>query len=121
MIADYFPPERRGFAMAIYACGASIGGGLGVLLGGLVVQWAMDTRPCLPLLCDVAPWQIVFVVVALPGLPVAAPFALTVREPPHRYDPRECKPPPTMAEVQCSVRITDREIGIESWRGRGCK
>src|SRR3546814_6660692 len=61
MIADYFPPERRGFAMAIYACGASIGGGLAVLLGGLVVQWAMDTRPCLPLMCDVAPWPIVFV------------------------------------------------------------
>src|SRR3546814_15351689 len=45
MIADYFPPERRGFAHAIYSCGASVGGGVGVLLGGRVGQWAWDTRP----------------------------------------------------------------------------
>src|SRR3546814_10206416 len=108
MIADYFPPERRGFAMAIYACGASIGGGLAVLLGGLVVQWAMDTRPCLPLMCDVAPWQIVFVVVGLPGLLVAALFALTVREPPRRYAPSESEQPPSFAAVRDYVRRNAR-------------
>src|SRR3546814_20681707 len=97
MIADYFPPERRGFAIAIYACGASIGGGLAVLLGGLVVQWAMDTRPCLPLMCDVAPWQIVFVAVGLPGSRVVALFALTVRDPPPPYPPHAHPQPPAFA------------------------
>ena len=99
MIADYFPPARRGGAMAIYACGASMGGGLAVLAGGMVVQWAIDSRPCLPLMCDAAPWQIVFVVVGLPGLLVAALFALTVREPERRYAPHETPEAPGYGEV----------------------
>ena len=45
MIADYFPRERRGIGMSIFACGASVGGGLAILAGGLVVQWALATRP----------------------------------------------------------------------------
>lgn len=104
MIADYFPPERRGVGMAIYACGASIGGGLAILLGGMVVQWAMTTKPCLPLMCDAAPWQVVFVVVGLPGLLVAALFALTVREPARRYAASESAVPPTYREIWGHVR-----------------
>src|SRR3546814_15676937 len=68
----------------------------------------MDTRPCLPLMCDVAPWQIVFVVVGLPGLLVAALFALTVREPPRRYAPSESEQPPSFAEVRDYVRRNAR-------------
>lgn len=108
MIADYFPPERRGVGMAIYACGASVGGGLAILLGGLVVQWAMDTRPCLPLMCDAAPWQVVFVIVGLPGLLVAALFALTVREPARRYSPGDAQQVPTYAEIGQYLRTNAR-------------
>lgn len=108
MIADYFPTERRGVAMAIYACGASMGGGLAILLGGLVVQWAMDTRPCLPLMCGAEPWQIVFVVIGLPGVLVALLFALTVREPPRRYAPSEAEHPPTYGEIWQHLRRNAR-------------
>lgn len=104
IIADYFPPERRGVGMAIFACGASIGGGLAILLGGMVVQWAMATKPCLPLMCGAAPWQVVFVVVGLPGLLVAALFALTVREPPRRYSATESELPPTFADIWQHLR-----------------
>lgn len=109
MIADYFPAERRGLAMAIYACGASMGGGLAILLGGMVVQWAMDTRPCLPLMCGASPWQIVFVVIGLPGVLVALLFALTVREPSRRFAPSESESPPTYSEIwkylRCNARV----------------
>lgn len=108
MIADYFPPERRGVGMAIYACGASIGGGLAILIGGLVVQWAMDMRPCLPLMCEAAPWQVVFVIVGLPGLLVAALFALTVREPARRYAPGDAQTVPSYGEIGRYLRSNAR-------------
>lgn len=81
MIADYFPAGRRGVATAIFACGASLGGGLAILAGGRVVQWALATRPQLPFMHGAAAWQTAFVVIGLPGLLVALLIALTVREP----------------------------------------
>lgn len=81
LIPDLFPPQRRGLAMAIFACGASLGGGLAILAGGRVVQWALATHLRMPFMADAAAWQVVFVLVGLPGLVVAALIALTVREP----------------------------------------
>src|SRR5690606_23745364 len=81
MIADYFRPSRRGIATAIFACGATVGGGLAIMLGGQLVDWVYATGATLPLMPDAAPWQIVFVVIGLPGLLVALLIALTVREP----------------------------------------
>ncbi|UZK67273.1 spinster family MFS transporter [Sphingomonas sp. M1-B02] len=99
MIPDYFPPHRRGLATAIFACGASIGGGVAILAGGIVVQRAMETRPTLPGLDSIAPWQFVFVAVGLPGLLVALLFWLTVREPARRFTPLETGEAPKMCEV----------------------
>jgi hypothetical protein len=45
-IPDSFPPQRRAFAMAIFASGSTIGGGLGVYLGSLLLDWAARTRRC---------------------------------------------------------------------------
>lgn len=81
MIADLFPPARRGVATAIYASGASLGGGFAILVAGQVIEWVMATRPVLPLLEGAAPWRTVFVLIGLPGLLVALLIALTVREP----------------------------------------
>ncbi len=68
LIADYFPPERRAGAMAIFAAGASLGTILGYLLGGLVGQYVG--------------WREAFLLVGLPGLLAAPVFFLSVREPP---------------------------------------
>jgi len=84
MIADYFEPARRGVATAIFACGATVGGGLAIMLGGQLITWAYAANPVLPLLPDLAPWQFVFIVIGLPGLLVALLIALTVREPSRR-------------------------------------
>lgn len=108
IIPDYLPPERRGLAMSIFACGASLGGGLAILAGGLVVQWALATRPGLPLMGAVAPWQFVFVAVGLPGLLVAALIWFTVREPKRRLTAADEGSPPSVREVAGFVR--------EHWR-----
>jgi MFS family permease len=110
IIPDYLPPERRGLAMSIFACGASLGGGLAILAGGLVVQWALATRPGLPLLGDVAPWQFVFIAVGLPGLLVAALIWLTVREPERRLTAADQADAPALREVLQFVRAHWRAI-----------
>lgn len=68
LISDYYPPERRGGAMGIYAAGIYAGILLGFLLGGWITQSIG--------------WRTAFVIVGLPGLLVALLFHLTVKEPP---------------------------------------
>lgn len=68
LIADYFPPERRTRAIAIYNTGANGGILLGLVLGG----WLQQTFG----------WRVAFLVVGLPGLIVAALVAALVTEPP---------------------------------------
>jgi MFS family permease len=99
MIADYFPVGRRGVATAIFACGASLGGGLAILAGGQVVQWALATRPQLPFMHGAAAWQTAFVIVGLPGLVVALLIALTVREPARMRTSGEAADAPGFGDV----------------------
>ena len=67
LIADYFPPERRATALAVFQTGVPIGQMLGTVIGGLLVA---------PL-----GWRNVFLVVGLPGIAIALLLRLTVREP----------------------------------------
>jgi MFS family permease len=81
LLADYFPREQLGRAMGIYTTGVFFGSGLSYAVGGAVVGFA-TTRGgiSMPLLGELRPWQLVFVMVGLPGLLVSLLF-LTVREP----------------------------------------
>ena len=67
MISDYYPPEKRGTALAIYSTGVHIGVLLGFVLGGTISQ--------------LYGWRIAFLAVGLPGVVLAVIFLLTVREP----------------------------------------
>jgi predicted MFS family arabinose efflux permease len=67
MIADYFPPERRARALAIYSLGIPIGLAMGALLGGYIAA-SVD-------------WRTAFLVVGLAGVVLAPIFRLVVREP----------------------------------------
>ena len=81
LLADYFPPQRRGLALGVFATGIFLGSGAALIIGGLVIR-ALGTAPVtLPLLGQFHPWQVVFLVVGLPGILVAA-LMLTIREPP---------------------------------------
>jgi MFS family permease len=68
LIADYFPPEKRATAFAVYASGIYVGVGLGFWIGG----WINDNYG----------WRMAFFVVGLPGVLIALLVRLTVREPP---------------------------------------
>ena len=67
MIADLFPEERRGTAIAIYQMGVPAGALIGLMAGGFIAElWG---------------WRAAFLAVGLPGIAVALVVKLTVPEP----------------------------------------
>lgn len=85
MIADYFPADKLGRAIGVYATGLFLGAGLAMVLGGYVVGLVSDAGAVrLPLLGTLHPWQLTFLIVGAPGLLLAALIYLTVREPRRR-------------------------------------
>jgi MFS family permease len=81
MIADYFPRERLGTAIGVYSLGIYLGSGLAMMLGGWITgQVSGATTMSVPLIGEVKPWQLVFLVIGLPGLGIAL-WAATLREP----------------------------------------
>ena len=81
LISDYFRPERRSTAMSVYSMGIYIGSGLAFLVGGFIIQLAAGTETtAVPWIGPVRSWQLVFLLVGLPGLLISL-LLLTVREP----------------------------------------
>ncbi len=84
MLADYFRPERMGFALGVYGMGVYIGAGLALIIGAQVVAIVGSAgTTTLPLIGEVYPWQVVFLAVGLPGILVAL-WMWTVKEPERR-------------------------------------
>jgi MFS family permease len=79
LVADYFPPHRRGRAMALYYIGTPVGSGVATMIGGVILRW-LEAGGRLPYLGTLAPWQVMFVLAGAPGFLVAI-VLLTVREP----------------------------------------
>ena len=81
MIADYFPKDKLGRALGVYQSGAFFGVGLALIFGGLAIRFAATAdKVSLPLVGVVAPWQLAFMAIGLPGILVAALMFL-VKEP----------------------------------------
>jgi len=72
LISNSFPPSKRGRPVALYIAAQSFGAGLAMLGGAIVLLWAGNrTSIDLPLVGSVAPWQVTFLAMGLPGLLVA--------------------------------------------------
>ncbi len=81
IISDYFPREKRARPMGFYNMGVSLGAGIAMVLGGQIIGWVFSQEPpTLPLVGTLYGWQLVFILVGLPGLLIAA-LMITVREP----------------------------------------
>ncbi|MDR3511678.1 MAG: MFS transporter [Caulobacteraceae bacterium] len=81
MIADYFPPQRRGAAIGVFLTGMAIGGGMAIVAGGGLLQAAnAGLFRRLPLMAGLAPWREVLVLLGLPAVVILA-LLLTIQEP----------------------------------------
>lgn len=81
LIFDLFPPHQVGRAIAIFTIGSSVGVGAALLFGAGAVKLIAEMSPtALPLVGTLRPWQLVFVLIGLPGLLVAV-MAMAIREP----------------------------------------
>lgn len=80
LIADLFPENKRGRALGLFASGVNVGAGLALLIGGAVVAMATKMGSIDTPIGALRSWQVVFIVVGLPGILVAL-LALTIHEP----------------------------------------
>lgn len=80
LIADLFPEDKRGRAMAIFSSGVSVGGGLAFIIGGIIIGFATASGGHETPLGPVRAWQLVFLILGPPGLLLAL-LALTIPEP----------------------------------------
>jgi MFS family permease len=91
LIADLFPENKRGRALGLFASGVNVGAGLALLIGGAVVALATKMGSIDTPIGALRSWQVVFIVVGLPGVLVAL-LALTIYEPRRAH---EVAPPAT--------------------------
>lgn len=68
LITDYYPPNKRATAIAVYSFGIPLGTLIGAIFGGYVAQ-NFD-------------WRHAFILVGLPGIALALLARLSLREPP---------------------------------------
>ncbi len=71
LISDYFPPERRATALSIYATGVYVGAMIAYVAGGYIVEYFT--------------WREAFILVGLPGIPLALLVRFTIRELPRGF------------------------------------
>jgi MFS family permease len=81
MLADYYPTRLRSTVIGIYSSGVYIGGGIGLFLGGLILDSWGTAYPVV----EQAPfglkgWHVAFMAVGIPGILMAA-WVRTLREP----------------------------------------
>jgi len=82
MLADLFTRDRLPLAIGVVSAAPFIGQGLANMLGGPLIDYLEATPDFhLPLIGKVFSWQMVFIVVGLPGVLVAL-LVMTTREPP---------------------------------------
>jgi MFS family permease len=80
LISDYFPPHRRGTAVALFLSGIAMGSGLAILIGGAVLRFIEAHASSGGWLTAYAPWRMVLLSVGAPGL-LWALVILLIREP----------------------------------------
>lgn len=81
LIADSVEKKHLAKAISIYTMGIYLGGGMALIVGGMVIQWAAEfSTISLPLIGEIYAWQAVFLAVGLPGL-LLVPFLFTLKEP----------------------------------------
>jgi len=85
LISDFFARRNVAKATALYMLAPSIGLGLSLICGGLLLgHFERSGGLSIPIIGTFAPWQSVFIAAGIPGLVLAALMVFTIGEPPRR-------------------------------------
>jgi MFS family permease len=84
ILADLFPRERMPRAVTLLQVGTMLGPAVALVLSGWVLHVFLDMQPVHVAFGVLHGWQLVFVLVAAPGLLVALLIAATLRDTPRR-------------------------------------
>jgi len=110
MIADYFPPARRGIALSVFIAGMAIGGGAAIAIGGSLVGAAtLGLFKALPVVGSLPPWRATLVLLGLPAVAIVA-LLLTVREPPRQRTPEAAGSGPV--PLRAALRLLGSRAGV---------
>lgn len=81
MLSDYFSPKLRTTALAVYSSGVYIGSGIGIFLGGIILDsWTAAFPDVATAPFNLKGWHVAFFAVGLPGLLMAI-WVWTLKEP----------------------------------------
>ncbi len=68
LLSDFFSAKRLPLALAIFTLGVPVGAGMAYMIGGWVYGYFAAGDPIiLPIVGQLAAWQMIFVAVGLPG------------------------------------------------------
>jgi len=89
LISDAFEKRRLGLALGIFTMGGQLGTGGSLILGGYAIgELSKHGEFHIPLLGVLQPWQLTFVLLAIPGLVIAAIVA-SIPSPLRKVNPAE--------------------------------
>ena len=89
MIGDYFPKERVGLAISLFVGSSFVGSGLAYIFGGyLINELNLMGSMTFPVVGELQPWQLTFIVVSLPAIALLA-LMYFVKEPIRRESIRK--------------------------------
>tara|TARA_B100001248_G_scaffold143661_1_gene107894 strand:+ start:1421 stop:2740 length:1320 start_codon:yes stop_codon:yes gene_type:complete len=108
VLADYFRPERLSFPISIYLMGPYLGAGLAMILGAYVLDLTSGREAIyIPLIGSLAPWQITFIIVSLPGIIITG-LLLSVKEPKRKNIKSNSEKIPNWSEVISFMLLNKR-------------
>ncbi|QAY95508.1 hypothetical protein CWB41_06980 [Methylovirgula ligni] len=82
MIGESFPRKMLATAVSVFTTGSVLGAGIALVAGGAIINLVKSySHISLPLIGDIRPWQLVFLIVGLVTL-VVTPLIFIVPEPP---------------------------------------
>ncbi|HEY5680187.1 MAG TPA: MFS transporter [Pseudomonadales bacterium] len=99
LLADYFPPDKLARPVSFFLMGPYLGAGLALIGGAAVIDWAASIGELsLPVLGSIRAWQFTFMMVALPGVLIAALLAM-LPNPQRQREAGDAEPAPGWSEV----------------------
>jgi MFS family permease len=94
LVGDLFPRERLPRASALLMIGSILGPALGLLTSAYLLNRFLPMGPVATPFGVIRGWQVIFIIVGLPGLLVSLLVALTLKDPARRVIPNQIQGEP---------------------------